>query len=42
MKDLRGFADQGTPLMQDIASEAKDLSRATQKLPPSCATACPR
>ena len=34
MKDLRGFADQGTPLVTDIASEAKDLSRATQKLAP--------
>ncbi|MDP9187900.1 MAG: MlaD family protein, partial [Actinomycetota bacterium] len=34
MKELRGFADQGTPLMQDIGSEAKDLSRATQKLAP--------
>ncbi len=34
MKDLRGFADQGTPLVTDIASEAKDLTRATQNLGP--------
>ena len=33
MKDLRGFADQGTPLMEDIGAVAPDLSKATQSLP---------
>ena len=33
MKDLRGFADQGTPLMEDIGASAKHLSKATQNLP---------
>ena len=33
MKDLRGFADQGTPLMEDIGAVAPDLSKATQNLP---------
>ncbi len=33
MKDLRGFADQGTPLMEDIGAAAPDLSKATQNLP---------
>jgi hypothetical protein len=33
MKDLRGFADQGTPLSQDIAAVAPHLSKATQHLP---------
>ena len=33
MKDLRGFADQGTPLMEDIGASAADLSKATQNLP---------
>ena len=32
MKDLRGFADQGTPLMDDVGAVAPDLSKATQKL----------
>ena len=34
MKDLRGFADQGTPLMEDVGAVAPDLSKATQKLAP--------
>ena len=35
MKDLRGFADEGTPLAEDIAvAAAKDLSKATQNLGP--------
>lgn len=34
MRDLRAFADQGTPLAQDIGASAKDLSKATQKLAP--------
>ncbi len=33
MKDLRGFADQGTPLAEDIGASAKHLSKATQHLP---------
>ena len=33
MKDLRGFADQGTPLMEDIGAVAPHLSKATQNLP---------
>jgi phospholipid/cholesterol/gamma-HCH transport system substrate-binding protein len=33
MKDLRGFADQGTPLMEDIGASAKHVSKATQNLP---------
>jgi phospholipid/cholesterol/gamma-HCH transport system substrate-binding protein len=33
MRDLKGFADQGTPLMQDVGASAKDLSKATQNLP---------
>ncbi len=33
MKDLRGFADQGTPLMEDIGASAPHLSKATQNLP---------
>jgi phospholipid/cholesterol/gamma-HCH transport system substrate-binding protein len=33
MKDLRGFSDQGAPLMEDVAASAKDLSKATQNLP---------
>ena len=33
MKDLRGFADQGTPLMEDVGAAAPDLSKATQNLP---------
>jgi phospholipid/cholesterol/gamma-HCH transport system substrate-binding protein len=33
MKDLRGFADEGTPLMDDIGAVAPDLSKATQNLP---------
>ncbi len=43
MKDLRGFADQGTPLVTDIASEAKDLSQGDPEARPrSHARACPR
>ena len=33
MKELRGFADQGTPLMADVGAAAPDLSKATQNLP---------
>ena len=33
MKDLRGFADQGTPLMDDVGAVAPNLSKATQSLP---------
>ena len=33
MKDLRGFSDQGTPLMEDIGASAVHLSKATQNLP---------
>lgn len=41
MTDLKRFADQGTPLMQDIGLEADDLSRATQKLTPFAKAAVP-
>jgi phospholipid/cholesterol/gamma-HCH transport system substrate-binding protein len=34
MRRLKQFADQGTPLMRDVGLEAKDISRATQKLAP--------
>lgn len=33
MRDLEGFADQGTPLMQDVGAVAPHLSKATQNLP---------
>ena len=33
MKDLRGFADEGTPLMDDVGAVAPNLSKATQSLP---------
>lgn len=33
MVDLKGFADQGTPLMRDIGASAPYLSKATQNLP---------
>ena len=34
MIDLKGFADQGTPLMRDVGDVAPSLNRATQKLAP--------
>ena len=34
MANLRKFADEGTPLSEDIAAAAPDFSRATQKLGP--------
>lgn len=33
MGDLEGFADEGTPLMEDVGAVAPDLSKATQNLP---------
>lgn len=34
MRDLKAFADEGTPLSADINASAPDVSRATQKLAP--------
>jgi hypothetical protein len=41
MKDLRGFADEGTPLAEDIAVSAPWLSKATQKLGPFASAGIP-
>jgi ABC-type transporter Mla subunit MlaD len=41
MKDLRGFADEGTPLAEDVAVSAPWLSKATQKLGPFASAGIP-
>lgn len=41
MTDLKEFADQGTPLAEDIAASAPNLSKATQKLAPFARNAIP-
>jgi ABC-type transporter Mla subunit MlaD len=41
MVELRKFADEGTPLSEDIGASAKDFSRATQKLSPFAQASIP-
>lgn len=41
MIELRKFADEGTPLAEDIGASAKDFSRATQKLAPFATASIP-